>query len=70
MVQARPNAKGEFMRARRLLLNLVAVAATVFLAGCYVTTANSFTGGTSNCAAVNKLVSGATLGFWQDVYKG
>jgi hypothetical protein len=39
-------------------------------AGCYLTTANSFTGGASNCAAVNKLVSGATLGFWQDVYKG
>jgi outer membrane murein-binding lipoprotein Lpp len=39
-------------------------------AGCYITTAASFTGGTSNCAAVNKLVSGATLGFWQDVYKG
>jgi hypothetical protein len=39
-------------------------------AGCYITTSASFTGGTSNCAAVNKLVSGATLGFWQDVYKG
>jgi hypothetical protein len=39
-------------------------------AGCYITTAASFTGGASNCAAVNKLVSGATLGFWQDVYKG
>jgi hypothetical protein len=39
-------------------------------AGCYITTSASFTGGTSNCAAVNKLVSGDTLGFWQDVYKG
>jgi hypothetical protein len=39
-------------------------------AGCYITTAASFTGGASNCAAVNKLVSGVTTGFWQDVYKG
>ncbi|MBV9968430.1 MAG: hypothetical protein JO228_00475 [Xanthobacteraceae bacterium] len=48
-------------------------------AGCYLTTAGSFAGATAfpattattnNCAAVNKLVSGATLGFWQDVYKG
>jgi hypothetical protein len=44
-------------------------------AGCYITTPGSFvsvttTGTTNNCAAVNKLVSGATLGFWQDVYKG
>jgi hypothetical protein len=38
--------------------------------GCYITTASGFTGGTTNCAAVNKLVSGTTLGFWQDVYKG
>jgi hypothetical protein len=39
-------------------------------AGCYITTAGSFTGTTTNCAAVNKLVSGVTTGFWQDVYKG
>jgi hypothetical protein len=38
--------------------------------GCYLTTAASFTAVTTNCAAVNKLVSGVTLGFWQDLYKG
>ncbi len=38
--------------------------------GCYITTAASFTGGTSNCAAVNKSVMSFTAGFWQDVYKG
>jgi hypothetical protein len=38
--------------------------------GCNITTAASFTGGTSNCAAVNKMVSEVTVGFWQDFYKG
>jgi hypothetical protein len=43
--------------------------------GCYLTTAGSFvttttTGTSSNCAAVNKLISGTTFGFWQDVYRG
>jgi hypothetical protein len=43
--------------------------------GCYFPTAASFSVTTSapmnsTCSAVNKLVSGATLGFWQDVYKG
>jgi hypothetical protein len=44
-------------------------------AGCNFPTATSFGVTTSapmnsTCAAVNKLVSGTTLGFWQDVYKG
>jgi hypothetical protein len=44
-------------------------------AGCNLTTAASFGVSTSapmnsTCSAVNKLVSGTTLGFWQDVYKG
>jgi hypothetical protein len=38
--------------------------------GCGITTAASFTGGTSNCAAINKSVSDVTVGFWQDFYKG
>ena len=43
--------------------------------GCYFPTAATFSVTTNpamsgNCAAVNKLVSGTTLGFWQDVYKG
>ena len=38
--------------------------------GCYITTSASFTGGASNCAAVNKSVEGITVGFWQDLYKG
>ncbi len=38
--------------------------------GCNITTAASFTGGTSNCAAINQTVETATVGFWQDFYKG
>ncbi|HMA73705.1 MAG TPA: FlxA-like family protein [Xanthobacteraceae bacterium] len=38
--------------------------------GCNITTAASFTGGASNCAAINKTLSGVTVGFWQDLYKG
>jgi hypothetical protein len=38
--------------------------------GCNIATAASFTGGTSNCAAINKSVSSVTVGFWQDLYKG
>ena len=38
--------------------------------GCDITTAASFTGGASNCAAINKQLSAATVGFWQDFYKG
>jgi hypothetical protein len=38
--------------------------------GCYLVTSNSFTGGTNNCAAVNKEVWSVTAGFWQDLYKG
>ena len=38
--------------------------------GCNITTAASFTGGASNCAAINKQLSAATVGFWQDFYKG
>ena len=30
----------------------------------------SFTGGTSNCATVNKEVDMATVGFWQNLLKG
>jgi len=39
-------------------------------AGCLVTTAASFTGGASNCAAVTKEVDHVTVGFWQNIYKG
>ena len=38
--------------------------------GCGIVTGASFTGGTSNCAAVNKEVDMATVGFWQNLYKG
>jgi len=38
--------------------------------GCGITTGASFTGGTSNCAAINKEVDMATVGFWQNIYKG
>jgi hypothetical protein len=38
--------------------------------GCGTVTGASFTGGTSNCAAVNKEVDMATVGFWQNLYKG
>jgi len=38
--------------------------------GCGITTGASFTGGVSNCAAVNKEVDMVSAGFWQNVYKG
>jgi hypothetical protein len=38
--------------------------------GCGIITSASFTGGTSNCAAVNREVDMATVGFWQNIYKG
>jgi hypothetical protein len=38
--------------------------------GCNITTAASFTGGTSNCAAINRELEDVTVGFWQDFYKG
>jgi hypothetical protein len=38
--------------------------------GCEIVTAASFTGGASNCQAINKEVDMATVGFWQNVYKG
>jgi hypothetical protein len=38
--------------------------------GCGTITGASFTGGTNNCAAINKEVDMATVGFWQNVYKG
>jgi len=38
--------------------------------GCNITTAASFTNGTSNCAAINKELEEVTVGFWQDFYKG
>jgi hypothetical protein len=38
--------------------------------GCGITTAASFTGGVSNCAAINRQLSEATVGLWQDFYKG
>ncbi len=43
---------------------------TAINTGCNITTFASFTGGTSNCAAINKTVSEVTVGFWQDFYKG
>jgi hypothetical protein len=43
---------------------------TVVNTGCGITTGASFTGGTSNCAAVNKEVDMATVGFWQNLLKG
>jgi len=38
--------------------------------GCGIVTGASFTGGASNCAAVNKEVDMFTVGFWQNLYKG
>jgi hypothetical protein len=38
--------------------------------GCLIVTAASFSGGTSNCAAVNKEVDMVSVGFWQNIYKG
>jgi len=38
--------------------------------GCGITTGASFTGGTSNCAAINKEVDMTTIGFWQNLLKG
>jgi hypothetical protein len=43
---------------------------TLSNAGCGIVTGASFTGGTSNCAAVNKEVDELTVGFWQNLYKG
>jgi hypothetical protein len=43
---------------------------TVVNTGCGITTGASFTGGTSNCAAVNQEVDMVSAGFWQNVYKG
>jgi hypothetical protein len=38
--------------------------------GCGIVTGASFTGGASNCTAINKEVDMATVGFWQNVLKG
>jgi hypothetical protein len=38
--------------------------------GCGTITGASFTGGVNNCAAINKEVDMATVGFWQNIYKG
>ena len=38
--------------------------------GCGIVTNASFTGGTNNCAAVNKEVDMVTVGFWQNIWKG
>ena len=43
---------------------------TAINTGCNITTAASFTGGTSNCAAINQQLEDVTVGFWQDFYKG
>jgi hypothetical protein len=43
---------------------------TLVNTGCGITTGASFTGGASNCAAVNREVDMATVGFWQNIYKG
>jgi hypothetical protein len=43
---------------------------TLSNAGCGIVTGASFTGGASGCAAVNKEVDMATIGFWQNIYKG
>jgi hypothetical protein len=43
---------------------------TAVNSGCYIVTAASYTGGASNCAAINKQVASVTAGFWQDFYKG
>ena len=44
--------------------------ATLNNAGCGIVTGASFTGGASNCAAVNKEVDMVAAGFWQNLYKG
>jgi hypothetical protein len=38
--------------------------------GCGIVTSASFTGGVSNCTAINKEVDMATVGFWQNLAKG
>jgi len=38
--------------------------------GCGILTGASFTGGTTNCAAINKEVDMVTVGFWQNLLKG
>jgi hypothetical protein len=38
--------------------------------GCGIVTSASFTGGVSNCTAINKEVDMATIGFWQNLAKG
>jgi outer membrane murein-binding lipoprotein Lpp len=38
--------------------------------GCGIVTGASFTGGASNCTAVNKEVDMVTVGFWQNLFKG
>jgi len=38
--------------------------------GCGIVTGASFTGGASNCAAINKEIDMITVGFWQNLYKG
>jgi hypothetical protein len=38
--------------------------------GCGIITSASFTGGASSCTAVNREVDMATVGFWQNIYKG
>jgi len=38
--------------------------------GCGIVTNASFTGGVSNCVAVNKEVDMVTVGFWQNIWKG
>jgi hypothetical protein len=43
---------------------------TLSNSGCNIVTGASFTGGASNCAAVNKEVDVVTVGFWQNLYKG
>jgi hypothetical protein len=44
---------------------------TVVNTGCAITTGASFSGlGASNCAAINREVDMATIGFWQNLLKG
>jgi hypothetical protein len=43
---------------------------TLLNSGCNIVTGASFTGGVSNCAAVNKETAEVTIGFWQNLYKG
>ena len=38
--------------------------------GCGIATGASFSGGASNCAAINREIDSATVGFWQNLYKG